>query len=87
MGNKFQSNQGLIRKGVVEMEEWKEYGQCKHCDKIFRELKFSSNFFIPVCPKCGEQNFSPKAVTARQVRIKGKWYNPLTWGQWEWEFK
>ena len=64
---------------------WEEYGRCSECKTILDIKHFSSPFFIPVCPKCGEKN-NPEYVTARIV-YKSKWYNPLTWFSFGWEIK
>ena len=64
---------------------WDEYARCNKCKKIVAQGKFSSSFFVPVCPKCGANN-DMTMVTAKNV-YKGKWYNPLTWFRFEWEIK
>jgi predicted RNA-binding Zn-ribbon protein involved in translation (DUF1610 family) len=64
---------------------WSEYGSCKHCNEIIAESMFCSEFFVPVCPNCGNEN-SIIFVIAREV-YKGVWYNPLTWFSSEWEIR
>lgn len=66
------------------MEEWLELARCLECKQIInREMKFASEFLLPVCPKCGAKN-NVEPVTAR-YKNKGVWYKPSTWGKWEWE--
>jgi hypothetical protein len=64
---------------------WNVWARCNHCKDIVKEYAMSDRFFMPVCPKCGEEN-NVEAVTARHV-YKGIWYKPWTWLDEEWEIK
>jgi NAD-dependent SIR2 family protein deacetylase len=66
---------------------WNKYARCVECKNILKEYDFSINmkFFMPVCPKCGAEN-NVEPVTTRLV-YKGKWFNPLTWIDYEYQIK
>lgn len=64
---------------------WLKMAKCNHCNEIVKEAQFSSDFFMPVCPKCGDKR-DISIVTAKYV-FKRKWYLPWTWLNAGWEEK
>jgi predicted RNA-binding Zn-ribbon protein involved in translation (DUF1610 family) len=54
------------------------------CPCGFRDGSYAVYF---VCPKCGLKS-PPHFIPARRVRTRPyRWWNPKTWGAWEWVLK
>jgi hypothetical protein len=69
--------------------EWRYVYVCDECSYI------TINPFTHICPKCGDKKsifYNPPMVYGWDEKIakmvsKTIWYNPFTWGRYEWEFK
>jgi len=73
-----------------DMNEWNNVARHKCGDVIYLPFGSTTSLtaFGKICPKCGEKycTVDLECFIGRQV-WKGKWYNPLTWLDFEWEKK
>lgn len=60
---------------------YKKYVECTNCDYYETALGDHNNIFRHVCPECGKTKWSYPFI-AEEIFI-GKWYKPLTWGNYE----